>query len=218
MTFIASGKMPKEEFLQLVQKSALTQIPQAQKYNPFENLTDKQARQSLSSQMDIDDYKVSSFEVTYPSRNPEEAKIAKEFFKLKMCKGLQKEEPHAYIADFTPKGISARITTQKEKIMQEKLVSLMATSVKDFSLSAAEMQTLQSRLKMDNLSAETIRDVATQAFQNAKLSVNGSKAKSISNLAYLQSVQQNIKAPLKPKQISVDIAKINYSQQHQGSR
>ncbi len=226
MIFVASGNMPKEEFLQLVQKSALTQIPQAQKYNPFENLTDKQARQSLSSQMDIDDYKVSSFEVTYPSRNPKEAKIAKEFFKLKMCKGLQKEEPHAYIADFTTKGISAQITTQKEKLMQDKIVSLMAASVKDFSLSAAEMQTLQSRLKMDNLSAETIRDVATQAFQNAKLSVNGSEAKSISNLAYLQSVQnksmlriqQNIKAPLKPKQISVDIAKINYSQQHQGSR
>ena len=78
----------------------------------------------------------------------------------------------------------------------------------------------------NNLSAETIREVASQFFQNAKLSVNGSKAKSVSNLAYLQSVQnksmlrvqQNIKAPLKPKQISVDIAKINYSQQHQGSR
>lgn len=225
MTFIASGNMPKEEFLHLVQKSALTQIPQAQKYNPFENLTDKQAHQNLSYQMDIDDYKVSSFEVTYPSRNPEEAKIAKEFFKLKMCKGLQKEEPHAYIADFTTKGISAQITTQKEKLMQDKLVSLMAASVKDFSLSATEMQTLQSRLKMDNLSAETIQDVATQAFQNAKLSVNGSKPKSISNLAYLQGVknknilhiQQNTQAPLKPKQISVDIAKLKYCKQ-QSSR
>lgn len=226
MTFVASGKMSKEEFLQLVQKSALTQIPQVQKYNPFENLTDKQAHQNLSSQMDIDDYKVSSFEVSYPSQNQDEAKIAKEFFKLKMCKGLQKEEPHAYIADFTKKGISAQITTQKEKIMQDKLVSLMAASVKDFSLSAAEMQTLQSRLKMDNLSEGIIRDIASQAFQNAKLSVNGSEAKSVSNLAYLQSVknksmlrvQQNIKTPLQPKQISIDIAKLKYSQQLQGSR
>lgn len=226
MTFVASGKMSKEEFLQLVQKSALTQIPQEQKYNPFENLTDKQAHQNLSSQMDIDDYKVSSFEVSYPSQNQDEAKIAKEFFKLKMCKGLQKEEPHAYIADFTKKGISAQITTQKEKIMQDKLVSLMAASVKDFSLSAAEMQTLQSRLKMDNLSEGIIRDIASQAFQNAKLSVNGSEAKSVSNLAYLQSVknksmlrvQQNIKTPLQPKQISIDIAKLKYSQQLQSSR
>lgn len=226
MTFVASGNMSKEEFLQLVQKSALTQIPQAQKYNPFENLTDKQAHQNLSLQMDIDDYKVSSFEVTYPSRNPEEAKIAKEFFKLKMCKSLQKEEPHAYIADFTQKGISAQITIQKEKLMQDKIVSLMSASVKDFSLSAAEMQTLQSRLKIDNLSVETIRDVATQAFQNAKLSVNGSEAKSVSNLAYLQSVknksmlrvQQNIQTPLQPKQISVDIARLKYSQQLQSSR
>lgn len=226
MTLVCSGNMSKEEFLQLVQKSALTQIPQTQKYNPFENLTDKQAKQNLSSHMDIDDYKVSSFEVTYPSKNPEEAKIAKEFFKLKMCKGLQKEEPHAYIADFTKKGISAQITTPKEKIMQDKLVSLMAASVKDFSLSDTELQTLQSRLKMDNLSEETIRDIATQAFQNAKLSVNGSEAKSVSNLAYLQSVknksmlrvQQEIKAPLNPKQISVDITKLKYSQQLQGSR
>lgn len=226
MTLVASGNMSKEEFLQLVQKSALTQIPQTQKYNPFENLTDKQAHQNLSSQMDIDDYKVSSFDVTYPSKNPEEAKIAKEFFKLKMCKGLQKEEPHAYIADFTKKGISAQITTQKEKIMQEKLVSLMTSAVKDFSLSDSELQTIQSRLGMDNLSAETIRDIATQAFQNAKLSVNGSEAKSVPNLAYLQSVknknmlrvQQNIKTPLQSKQISVDITKLKYSQQLQGSR
>ncbi len=226
MTFIASGNMPKEEFLQLVQKSTLTQISQAQKYNPFENLTDKQAHQSLSSQMDIDDYKVSSFEVTYPSRNPEEAKIAKEFFKLKMCKGLQKEEPHAYIADFTPKGISAQITIQKEKLMQDKLVSLMANSVKDFSLSAAEMQTLQSRLKMDNLSVETIRDISSQAFQNAQLSINDSELKSISNLAYLQIVrdkamlraQQNKLAPLKPQQKSIDISTLKYAQNLHQSR
>lgn len=226
MTFIASGNMPKEEFLQLVQKSALTQIPQAQKYNPFENLIDKQAHQSLSSQMDIDDYKVSSFKVTYPSRNPEEAKIAKEFFKLKMCKGLQKEEPHAYIADFTQKGISAQITTQKEKLMQDKLVSLMANSVKDFSLSAAEMQTLQSRLKMDNLSVETIRDISSQAFQNAQLSINASEPKSIANLAYLQSVrdkamlraQQNKLAPLKPQQKSIDISTLKYAQNFHQSR
>lgn len=226
MTFIASGNMPKEKFLQLVQKSALTQIPQTQKYNPFENLTDKQAHQNLSSQMDIDDYKVSSFEVTYPSRNPDEAKIAKEFFKLRMCKGLQKEEPHAYIADFTQKGISAQITTQKEKLMQDKLVSLMTSSIKDFSLSNSELQTIQSRLGMENISVETVRNVASQAFQNAKLSVNGSEAKSITTLAYLQSVknksmlrvQQNQHAPIKPKEISVDIAKLKYCKALQSSK
>lgn len=226
MSFVVSGNMPKEEFLHLVQQSTLIHIPQTKVYNPFENMTDKQALQNVSSPMDIDDYKVSSFEVTYPSETIEEANIAKEFFKLKMSKYLQKEEPFAYIADFTKKGISAQITTPKEKIMQEKLVSLMAASFKDFSLSVSELKTLQSRLDIDTLSAENIQNVVSQAFHKAQLSINGSKPKPVAILANMQSVkqsillhsQQNQQAPVKPQQISVDIAKLKYSKQLQSSR
>lgn len=223
MTFVCSGKMPKEEFIELIKASTLGQIPQTQKYNPFENITDKLASQNLSSQMDIDDYKTSAFEVTYSGRDETETKIAKEFFKLKMGKKLQKEEPHAYIIDFTKRGISAKITAQKEKIMQDKLVSLMASSVNSFSLSETELKTLQTRLGINNLSPETVKTIASQTFQTAKLSINNTEPKSISNLAYFQKVKEKIKntqkdnhshqdvhlrTPVKIQQVSIDLAKL----------
>lgn len=222
MAFVASGNMPKKEFLNLAQQSTLIHIPQTQAYNPFENMTDAQAQQNLSSNLNIDDYKVSSLEITYPSNNPEESKIAKEFFKLKIGKGLQKEEPFAYVIDFKLDGISTRITSQKEKMMQEKLVFLMASSVKDFSLSDVELQVLQNRLGMHNLSSEKIQNIVLGAFLKAQLSVNEAKPKPVAILANMQNVrlqaQENIKTPLKSKTIPVNISSIQYSKDLQASK
>ncbi len=182
MTLRCSGNMPKEEFLKLIKESSLNNIPHNNRENPLARTTDQSVSKTLVSKLDMEDFKISSISMNYNIENPEHAKIMKEFLKARMGNKLQKEQPNAYIVDFTSNGIETKISSPKSQLLQRKMTKLLQ-EIHDTPITAKEIMQLQKKLNNSSISPQLLKDLVARVYKTAQINVNGENKGFIKNIS-----------------------------------
>lgn len=175
-------KHAKRGILKLIKESSLNNIPHNNRENPLARTTDQSASKTLVSKLDMEDFKISSISMSYNIENPEHAKIMKEFLKARMGKKLQKEQPNAYIVDFTSNGIETKISSPKSQLLQRKMTKLLQ-EIHDSPITAKEIMQLQKKLNNSSISPQLLKDLVARVYKTAQINVNGENKGFIKNIS-----------------------------------
>lgn len=206
MEMRCSGNMSREEFFNLIKASSLNKIPRANSSELLLTPEKHIPHRSDNFELDIDDYKISSISMNYHIENPEHAKIMREFLKIRFGSKLQKEEPNAYIVDFTAHGIETKISHPKEKQMQDKM-SAAIQQLHDMPITDREITILQKRLNNQSITPQLINNLSSEIYETAQIVVNGENrgfAKVLRNTDILDKINM-LRTALSEKNTSTDV-------------
>ena len=175
MTLYVSGPMPQSDFFALVQASKCQNIPRCSVQNPLEHITDQSAHHALSSHEDMRNHPSSDVRLNTNLSDEKDQKIAQAFMKAFMSKGLQKEEPNAYILDFEKSGLHAKISSAKTDLMLKKITRLIKDSQNPDNISFEHLQSVCKKLKDPSITKANLVSVMNKIAKNGNFVVNGTE-------------------------------------------
>lgn len=169
MSLHIKGNMLKEEILSMIKSSKLTDMEQASTENPLSKMVNSEKQ----SNFDLDEYKSLSINMSFPENLTEKEKIiAKEFLGKRISRKLQYEEPNAYLAEATKKGIEGSISHPKKDIFIKSMVSEVVSLSNSNNITDEELLNIQKKTGYGDISKNDLASLANNIYKEMKLSVN----------------------------------------------